>query len=133
MADAGLAGQVEIRHGDANEMTGEDTYDLVVMNTVPHEMGGPAGYRNVSRRARLALEPGGLVMVSKLAYPYSPTAYRGNPVSRMLAGVHIHEARVGRGAITQGELRSLIAGARCSDPRIIAQPIPTRLVMMGER
>ncbi|MDQ3514491.1 MAG: class I SAM-dependent methyltransferase [Chloroflexota bacterium] len=133
VADAGLAGRVEIRHGDANELVEEETYDLVVMNIVLHETGGPAEYHNVLRRTHRALEPGGSVLVSELPYPDSPTAYRGNPVYQMLAGVQIHEAQVGCGAITQGELRRLLDGAGFVNTRVIDQPIPARFVMMGEK
>jgi len=131
--DAGLADRAEVRHGDANELDEDDAYDLIAMNIVLHETGGPEEYRNVLRRTRRALKPGGTVLVSELPYPDSPTAYRGNPVYQMLAGVQIHEAQVGCGAITQGELRRLLGEAGFANLRVADQPLPARFVMLGER
>ena len=84
-------------------------------------------------RSRRALRPGGSVLVSELPYPDSPAEYRTNPVYRALAGVQIHEAQVGCGAITQGELRALLAGAGFADARVAEQPLPTRFVMLAEK
>jgi hypothetical protein len=103
------------------------------MNIVLHETGGPAEYRNVLQRSWRALKPGGTVLVSELPYPDSPTAYRGNPVYQMLAGVQIHEAQVGCGAITQNELRDLLAEAGFTNLRVAEQPIPTRFMMLGDK
>ena len=131
--EAGLGDRVEIRHGDANELDEASAYDLVAMNIVLHETGGPAEYRNVLRRTRRALKPGGTVLVSELPYPDSPTAYRGNPVYQMLAGVQIHEAQVGCGAITQNELRTLLTEAGFTNLRVAEQPIPTRFMMLADK
>ena len=131
--DAGLTDRAEVRHGDANELEEEAAYDLIAMNIVLHETGGPTEYRNVLRRIRRALKPGGTVLVSELPYPDSPTAYRGNPVYQMLAGVQIHEAQVGCRAITQNELRALLTEAGFSNLRVAEQPIPTRFMMLAEK
>lgn len=131
--DAGLGDRVELRQGDANQLTDDQVYDLVVMNIVLHETGGPPEYRNVLERVRRALKPGGTVLVSELPYPDSPTEYRTNPVYKMLAGVQVHEALVGCGAITQGELRALLDGAGFANVRVADQPLPTRFVMLGDR
>ncbi|MBA2277206.1 MAG: methyltransferase domain-containing protein [Chloroflexia bacterium] len=133
LEDAGVDDRVEIRHGDANELADEDVYDLVVMNIVLHETGGPAEYRNVLRRTRRALKPGGTVIVSELPYPDSPAEYRAHPVYKALAGVQIHEAQVGCGAITQGELRALLEEAGFANPRVADQPLPTRFIMLAEK
>lgn len=133
VADAALGDRVEVRQGDANELADEDAYDLVMMNIVLHETGGPGEYRNVLRRVRRALTPGGTVLVSELPYPDSPAAYRTNPVYRALAGVQIHEAQVGCGAITQGELRVLLEEAGFANVRVADQPLPTRFIMLAEK
>ncbi|MDQ3045687.1 MAG: class I SAM-dependent methyltransferase [Chloroflexota bacterium] len=133
VADAGVGGQVEIRHGDANELDETDTYDLVLMNIVLHETGGSAEYRNVLARTRQALKPGGTVLVSELPYPDSPADYRVNPAYKALAGAQIHEAQVGCGAITRGELRELLAGAGFTHLRVAEQPMPTRFIMLAEK
>lgn len=133
LEEAGLGDRVEIRHGDANELGEEDAYDLVAMNIVLHETGGPAEYRNVLARTRRALKPGGTVLVSELPYPDSPTAYRANPVYQMLAGVQIHEAQVGCGAITQNELRDLLNEAGFTNRRVAEQPIPARFMMLAAK
>lgn len=133
VAEAGVADRVEIRHADANQMDEDAVYDLVVMNIALHETGGPPEYRNVLHRTRRALKPGGTVLVSELPYPDSPAAYREHPVYKALAGVQIHEAQVGCGAITQGELRDLLADAGFTNLRVADQPLPTRFVMLADR
>jgi cyclopropane fatty-acyl-phospholipid synthase-like methyltransferase len=134
VAEAGLQGRVEVRHADANQLDAEDAYAAVTLNITLHECGsGPEQYLNVLRRVRRALTPGGAVIVSELPYPDSPRAYRESPVYRGLAGVGIHEALVGCGMITQGELRRLLAEAGFADARVAEQPLPTRFVMIGEK
>jgi predicted O-methyltransferase YrrM len=133
VAEAGVDDRVEIRHGDANELDDEDVYDLVVMNIALHETGGPPEYRNVLDRSRRALKPGGSVLVSELPYPDSPAEYRTQPVYKALAGVQIHEAQVGCGAITQSELRTLLDEAGFANVRVATQPLPTRFVMLAEK
>ena len=95
--------------------------------------GGPTEYHNVLARTRRALRPGGSVLVSKLPYPASLAEYRANPVYKALTGVLLHEAQVGCGAITQGELRALLAGAGYANVRRAKQPLPARFVMLGEK
>ena len=73
------------------------------------------------------------MLVSELPYPDSPAEYRTNPVYQALAGVQIHEAQVGCGAITQGELRTLLADAGYTNPRVADEPMPTRFVMLAEK
>jgi ubiquinone/menaquinone biosynthesis C-methylase UbiE len=133
VAESGLGERAEIRHGDANELDEEDAYDLVTMNIVLHETGGPAEYRNVLSRVRRALKPGGTVVVSELPYPDSPGEYREAPVYNALAGVQLHEALVGCGMITQGQLPKLLAESGFANARVAEQPLPTRFVMLAEK
>jgi hypothetical protein len=51
----------------------------------------------------------------------------------MLAGVQLHEALVGCGMITQGELADLLTGAQFASVRVARQSAPTRFVMLGEK
>jgi hypothetical protein len=104
-------------YGDTNQLDEEEAYDLVTMNIVLHETGGPAEYQNVFSRVRRALKPNGTLLVSELPYPDSPGEYRDRPVYRMLAGVQLHEALVGCGMITQGQLRHLLTGKPASKTR----------------
>ena len=133
VTEAGLGERVEVRHGDANELDEEDTYDLVTMSIALHETGGPSEYRNVLSRVRRALKPGGTVLVSELPYPDSPGEYREAPVYKVLAGVQLHEALVRCGMITQGQLRELLAEAGFANARVAEQPLPTRFVMLAEK
>jgi predicted O-methyltransferase YrrM len=133
IAEAGLEGRVELRHGDANELDEEDAYDLVTMNIALHETGGPPEYRNVLSRVRRALKTGGTVVVSELPYPDSPGEYRDAPVYKALAGVQLHEALVGCGMITQGQLGMLLAETGFANARVAEQPLPTRFVMLAEK
>lgn len=50
VAEAGVAGRVEVRRDDANELADIDQYDLVTMSITLHETGGPDEYANVLRR-----------------------------------------------------------------------------------
>lgn len=131
IADAGLGDRVKVRHDDANQLTDTDTYDLVTMSITLHETGGPEQYRNVLARVHRALKPGGTLLVAELPYPDSPEAYRTEPAYRMLAGVQLHEALVGCGAITQAELPELLHAAGFTAVRVADQPMPTRFVMLA--
>ena len=71
-------------------------------------------------------------MVSELPYPDSPGEYRDRPVYKALAGVQLHEALVGCGMITQGQLRDLLTEAGFANVRVADQPLPTRFVMLAE-
>jgi cyclopropane fatty-acyl-phospholipid synthase-like methyltransferase len=133
IAEAGLADRAEVVLGDANALADEEAYDLVTMSIALHETGGPEEYRNVLARVRRALTPGGALVVSELPYPDSPRDYRERPVYQMLAGVQFHEAIVGCGAITQGELRVLLSEAGYTNPRAVDQPLPARFVMLAEK
>ena len=133
IAEAGLDDRVEARPTDANKLDEEDAYDLVTMSIALHETGGPPEYRNVLGRVRRALKPGGVLVVSELPYPDTPGEYRSSPVYRALAGVQLHEALVGCGMITRGQLRSLLAEAGFTNVRAADQPMPTRLVMLAEK
>lgn len=49
----------------------------------------------------------------------------------MLAGVQPHEAIVGCGMITQGQLAQLLQGAGFDGVRVAEHSMPTRHVMIG--
>ena len=131
--EADLGEQVQIHHADANHLSEEAIYDLVTMNIALHETGGPTEYQNVLSRVFKALKPGGTVVVSEIPYPDLPSAYREHLVYKILAGVQLHEALVGCGMITQGELRQLLQGGKFANIRVATQPNPARFVMMGEK
>lgn len=133
IADAGVDDRVEIRHDDANLLADVDAYDVVTMSITLHETGGPDEYRNVLARVHRALKPGGTLLVAELPYPDSPEAYRTEPAYRMLAGVQLHEALVGCGAITQAELPELLHAAGFTGVRVADQPMPTRFVMLADK
>ena len=71
--------------------------------------------------------------MSELPYPDSPGEYRDRPVYRALAGVQLHEALVGCGMITQGQLRDLLTETGFENARVAEQPLPTRFVMLAEK
>ena len=133
LADAEVGERATVVHGDANALDELDAYDLVTFCIALHETGGPAEYRNVLERVRRALKPGGTVIVVELPYPDRPGEYRDQPVYKMLAGVQTHEAVVGCGMITQGQLRQLFTDVGFANPREAAWPTPTRFVMLGEK
>jgi SAM-dependent methyltransferase len=130
---AGLASRIELRRGDANALEDADSFDLVTLNITLHETGGPDEYANVLQRVHRALAPGGSVLVAELPYPDSPEAYREQPVYRILAGVQLHEALVGCGAITQAQLPQLLADAAFTHIRVADQPMPTRFVVLADK
>jgi len=51
----------------------------------------------------------------------------------MLAGVQLHEALVGCGAITQAQLPALLNAAGFIEVRVARQPMPTRFVMLAAK
>jgi FkbM family methyltransferase len=130
---AGMDGRVEIREADANDLEEENVFDLVTLNIALHETGDTANYVNVLNRVHRALKPNGTVVVSELPYPDSPEAYRAHPVYKMLAGLQLHEALVGCGMITQGELADLLKNAQFANVRVAQQSAPARFVMLGEK
>lgn len=132
VSEAGVDDRVEIVLGDANALDADGTFDLVTMNLTLHETGRVDEYRNVLDRVRRALNPGGTVIVSEIPYPDQPTAYRSHPIYKVMAGVQLHEALVGCGMITQGQLRELLEGAGFDNVRVADQPMPTRHVMVGD-
>jgi hypothetical protein len=46
--------------------------------------------------------------------------------------VQLHEALVGCGMITQGQLRDLLTETGFENARVAEQPLPTRFVMLAE-
>lgn len=130
---SGTGDRVNVLQADANALDYESDFDVVTMNVTLHEVGGPDSYSNVLSRAHRALRPGGVIIVSELPYPDSPRDYRGNPAYRMMAGVQLHEALVGCGMITQGELHGLMTSAGFTDVREPDHPLPTRYILTGTK
>lgn len=133
VADSQAAARVEIRHADANGLEDEDSFDLAVMNIALHETGSWDDFKNVLRRVHRALRPGGTALISELPYPDKVSQYRDHPVYKMLAGVQVHEALVGCGKITQGELHQLLETAAFENLRVVDQSNPARFVMLAEK
>lgn len=130
---AKLAKQIEIRHADVTLLNDEGVYDLITMSLALHETGGPAEYQDVINRAYKALKPGGAVIVSEIPYPDQPGEYREHMIYKLLAGVQLHEALVGCGMITQGELPRLLKGGNFVNIKVATQPNPARFIMIGEK
>lgn len=133
IAEADLTDRVTMRADDADDLDADGVYDLVTMNIALHEIGGWDEYTNVLDRVRRALRPSGTIVVSEIPYPDTPTEYRSHVVYKMSAGVQLHEAIVGCGMITQGQLRELLEGAGFDNVRIATQPMPNRHVMAGDK
>ncbi|MCP4261776.1 MAG: methyltransferase domain-containing protein [Planctomycetes bacterium] len=125
--------RIEIRRDDANFLKDDSVYDLVTMNVTLHETGGPAAYRRVLKCVYHALKPGGTLLVSELPYPDELTEYRDELVYKGLSGLQFHEALVGCGMITKGELRGLIEGADFANVRVATQSNPARIMILAER
>ena len=133
LSTSGTGDRANVLEADANALEYESDFDLVTMNVTLHEVGGPDSYSNVLSRANRALRPGGVIVVSELPYPDSPKDYRGNPAYQMMAGVQLHEALVGCGMITQGELHRLMTSAGFTDVREPDHPLPTRYILTGTK
>lgn len=131
--EANLAVNVDLHQGDANQLSFDNQFDVVTMNLVLHETGGPDEYRNVLRRVYRALKPGGHLIVSELPYPDHLEEYQSNPIYQRLAGLQFHETIVGCGMITTGELRKYFGEAHFINVQAIDQPNPGRFVMVGEK
>lgn len=133
LATCAVADRVHLRELDAADLADRDRHDLVTMNLVLHETGGPSRQRDVLRRTCQALHPGGTIVVSELPYPDDETSYRSDPVHRRLAGLRLHEEAVGCGAITQKQLLARLTEVGFVDVRAIAQPRPSRYVVVATR
>ena len=133
LAESDVGDRARVLEADANAMDYNSAFDVVTMNVTLHEVGGPESYRNVLYRAHRALRPDGVIVVSELPYPDSPKDYRGSPAYRMMAGVQLHEALVGCGMITQGELRSLLESTGFQDVKAPHHPLPTRFILTGRK
>jgi hypothetical protein len=60
-------------------------------------------------------------------------AYRREPVYRRLAGLMLHEALVGCGSITQGQLVELVRGAGFEHVEVVGTSRPSRWVVVGHK
>ena len=133
LAESDFGERAQVLEADANAMDYCSAFDVITMNVTLHEVGGPDSYRNVLSRAHRALRPEGVIVVSELPYPDSPRDYRGNPAYQMMAGVQLHEALVGCGMITQGELRDLMESAGFREVNAPEHPLPTRFILAGRK
>jgi SAM-dependent methyltransferase len=133
VTEHGVASRVHLRELDAVNLDDEACHDLVTMNLVLHEVGDESRQHDVLRRAHRALRPGGGIVVSELPYPDDESSYRSDPVHRRLAGIMLHEAVVGCGAITTQQLLDRLAHAGFVDVRPIEQPRPSRYVVVATR
>ena len=132
VSEAGLGDRVQIVHADAGGLDDEGVYDVVAMNLVLHEVGGPIEQIEVLRRIRRALRPGGVLVAVELPYPDSEVEYRQEPVYRRLAGLMLHEALVGCTSITQRQLQGLMESAGFQHLRVAQTSRPSRWVVIGE-
>jgi SAM-dependent methyltransferase len=133
VAREGLSDRVKIRQGDAGQLDEENIFDLVTMNLTFHDLGGPEEQQSVLARMFRALKPGGTLLVSEIPYPDSIQDYRRDPSCQLLTGVQIHLTMKGCSLIPQSELCRLILEAQFTHVRIARQPVPTRLVVLGEK
>jgi SAM-dependent methyltransferase len=133
VSEAGLGQHVEIVHDDAAGLDEADVYDVVTMNLVLHEVGDPAAQAEVLQRVRRALRPGGVLVAVELPYPDDETAYRADPVYQRLAGLMLHEALVGCGSITQGQLPRMVQDAGFDRVEVVATSRPSRWVVVGTK
>jgi SAM-dependent methyltransferase len=132
VAESGLGDRITVQAGDARDLPFDAAFDLVYLNVVLHETGGPEDYRRTLASCYRALRPGGAILVSEMPYPDDVTAYR-SPVNRLLAGVQHHEALVGCGEITIEQLRELLVAAGFQRVRRCEQPNPLRVMYLGTR
>jgi predicted O-methyltransferase YrrM len=132
LAASGLDERVQVHAGDARTLAFAEPFDLIFLNVVLHETGGPADYAATLAACREALAADGALLVSEMPYPDDVRAYR-EPVNRLLAGVQHHEALVGCGEITLDELRRLLVDAGFRDVRRCDQPNPLRVMYLAAR
>jgi SAM-dependent methyltransferase len=132
LAESDLGERVQVHAGDARALTFAEPFDLIYLNVVLHETGGPADYAATLVACREALAADGALLVSEMPYPDDVRAYR-EPVNRLLAGVQHHEALVGCGEITLEELRRLLVEAGFRDVRRCDQPNPLRVMYLAAR
>ncbi len=133
VTDRALDGRIRLRELDVTDLTDQNQHDLVTMNLVLHETGGPTTQHDALRRVYRALRPGGALVVSELPYPDDEAAYRADPVHQRLAGLRLHEEVVGCGAITRQELLDRVSEAGFIDVQEVDQPRTSRFVILASR
>lgn len=128
--DPNLDGRIEVRLGDANQLTGKDIYDLITINLALHEMG--IKYRNVLQDIHQILKPGGVVVICEFYAADGVAAYR-NPVYQQWLSLHLHEVLLGSNMLSSKELQDCLKDVRFKLNRIIDHPINGYLMVLAEK
>ncbi len=115
---AGLAGRIDIRHGDVNQPGAPGEYDLAYFQYALHQLGDPPG---AVRAAWAAVRPGGRLVALDWALPSSLDEFRTRH-GELVAGVQLDELYQGTALATRERFLSWFAEAGVPAPTSIDLP-----------
>jgi ubiquinone/menaquinone biosynthesis C-methylase UbiE len=128
--DSQLDSQIEVRLGDARQLSEKDTYDLITMNLALHEMG--VKYENVLKHVYDALTRGGVVVICEFYAAKVAAAYR-NPAYQQWLSLHLHEILLGSHMFSSEELQALLESQGFQLVRTIDHPINGYLMILAQK
>jgi (2Fe-2S) ferredoxin/precorrin-6B methylase 2 len=124
---AGLAGRVHTRTGDLRRDAFGEGYDLLLLSAICHML-GPEENRDLLRRARAALVPGGRVVVQDFLLEPDGTA----PAHAALFALNMLVGTPAGSSYSEAEYGSWLKAAGFADVRRVRLGGPTDL-MLGTR
>jgi ubiquinone/menaquinone biosynthesis C-methylase UbiE len=124
------AKRIEVRLGDANQLEVEDTYDLITINLVLHEVG--IKYEEVLKGVYRSLRQDGAVVICEFYTDDTVAAHRNAPYQQWLS-LYLHEVLLGSSMISSKELKQRLqdVGFRPDRTRIIDHPINGYLMVLA--
>ncbi|HET6440354.1 MAG TPA: methyltransferase [Anaeromyxobacter sp.] len=125
--EAGLASRVRTRAGDLGRDALGEGYDLVLLSAICHML-GPDGNRDLFRRVRAALSPGGRVVI----HDHVMADDRTSPRAGALFAVNMLVGTPAGGTYTEAEYRGWLSDCGFAEVKRLPLPGPSDL-MVGTR
>jgi SAM-dependent methyltransferase len=118
VAAAGLAGRIEIRHGDVTRLDTAGDFDLAYFQYALHHLSDPPG---ALRTAWTAVRPGGRLLVLDWALPSSLDEFRTRQ-GELIASVQLDELYQGTALATPERFLGWFSEASLPVPAVIDLP-----------
>lgn len=125
-----VGGRARVEQIHVTEMPFRDEFDFAYANiSLSHTWGATL---EVVGAIRDALRPGGWFLASDVPFPSRLEDLR-TPVGRMFVGVTVYVSLLGHSLLTSEELLDLFREAGFVDTRVVEQPSPTRMMILGRK